>query len=74
MRGDLALAVLQAESDQTGLRFRAPKEEVAAAARLLHQIGLLKLYGGRYSEASLALQKAQGTREARRYCCATALP
>ncbi len=59
MRGDLALAVLQAESDQTGLRFRAPKEEVAAAARLLHQIGLLKLYGGRYSEASLALQKAR---------------
>ena len=59
MRGGLALAVVQAEYDQIQLRFRAPKEEVAAAARLLHQIGLLKLYHGRYSEASLALQKAK---------------
>ena len=59
MRGGLALAVLQAESDQTLLRFRAPKEEVAAAARLLHQIGMLNLYEGRYSEAALALQKAR---------------
>ena len=59
MRGVLALAVFQAESDQTVLRFRAPKQEVAAAARLLHQLGLLNLYEGRYSEASLALQKAR---------------
>jgi tetratricopeptide (TPR) repeat protein len=58
-RGDLALAVLQAESDQTQLRFRAPKQEVAAAARLFYQIGLLNLYEGRYSEASAALQKAR---------------
>jgi hypothetical protein len=59
LRGGLALAVLRAESEQTQLRFRAPKEEVAAAARLLHQIGLMNLYEGRYAEASLALQEAR---------------
>ena len=58
LRGPLGLAVLQAESDQIRLRFRTPDHEVAAAARLLHQIGLLNLYEGRYSEAAAAFQKA----------------
>jgi len=58
LRGPLGLAVLQAESEQIQLRFRAPKEEVAAAALVLHQIGLLNLYEGRYSEAAASFQKA----------------
>jgi FG-GAP-like repeat/ASPIC and UnbV len=55
-RGLLGLAVLQAESEQIRLRFRAPKEEVAAAAQLLYQISLLNLYEGRYSDAATSLQ------------------
>ena len=58
MRGLLGLAVLQAESEQVRLRFRAPREEVAAAAQLLHQIGLLNLHEGRPAEAASAFQKA----------------
>jgi len=58
VRGRLGLAVLQAESEQVRLPFKAPKEQVAAAARLLHQIGLLDLYEGRYSEATTSFQKA----------------
>ncbi len=58
MRGPLGLAVLQAEADQIRIRPRAPKEQVAAAAQLLHQIGLLNFYQGRYSEAAASLQKA----------------
>ena len=58
VRGPLGLAVLQAEFEQVRLRFRAPREEVAAAARLLHQIGLLNLHEGRYAEAASAFQKA----------------
>src|SRR5262249_9187055 len=57
-RARLGLVVLQAESEQTRLRFRAPKEEVAAAAKLLYQISLLNLYEGRYAEAATALQAA----------------
>jgi len=58
LRGPLGLAVLQAESEQIQLRFRAPNHEVAAAALVLHQIGLLNLYEGRYSEAAASFQKA----------------
>jgi hypothetical protein len=58
VRGRLGLAVLQAEFDQVRLRFRAPKEEVAAAAQLLHRIGLLHLYEGRYPEAAACFQRA----------------
>src|SRR5262249_9573146 len=58
VRGGLGLAVLQAEFDQVRLRFRAPKEEVAAAAQLRHQIGLLNLYQGHYSEAAACFQNA----------------
>jgi hypothetical protein len=58
VRGRLGLAVLQAEFDQVRLRFRAPKEEVAAAAQLLHRIGLLNLYEGRYPEAAACFQRA----------------
>ncbi len=57
LRGRLGLAVLQAESDAVKLNFRAPREEVAQAARLLHQIGLLNLYEGRFSEATAAFRK-----------------
>ena len=58
LRGRLGLAVLQAESDAVRLNFRAPKDEVARAAGLLHQLGLLNLYEGRYSAAAAAFQKA----------------
>ncbi len=58
VRGPLGLAVLQAEFEQVRLRFKAPREEIAAAARLLHQIGLLNLHEGRYAEAASAFQKA----------------
>jgi len=58
VRGPLGLAVLQAESNQIRLRFRTPDYEVAAAAQLWHQIGLLNLYEGRYSEAAASFRKA----------------
>jgi hypothetical protein len=58
VRGRLGLAVLQAEFDRVRLRFRAPREEVTAAAQLLHRIGLLNLYEGRYSEAANGFRKA----------------
>ena len=57
-RGRLALAVLQAESDHIRLPFRAPKEQVAEAASLLEQIGLLGLHEGRCSDAATSFQKA----------------
>jgi hypothetical protein len=58
VRGRLGLAVMQAESDAVRLRFRAPDYEVQAAAQLLHQIGLLNLYEGRYADAAASFQKA----------------
>jgi hypothetical protein len=58
VRGPLGLAVLQAEFDQTRLPFRAPDHQVTAVAQLLHQIGLLNLFDGRYSEAAACFQKA----------------
>ena len=67
MRALLGLAVLTAESDSIRIGIRAPKEEIATAARLLHQIGLLNLYEGRYSEASASIRKALEARPPRRY-------
>ncbi len=58
VRGRLAMAVLEAESDQVRLGFRPPREDVAAAARLRHQIGLLNLYEGRYPEAAACFKEA----------------
>src|SRR5262249_8982944 len=58
VRGPPGLAVLQAEFAQTRLPFRAPDHQVAAVAQLLHQIGLLNLFEGRYSEAAACFQKA----------------
>jgi hypothetical protein len=58
VRGPLGLAVLQAELEQTRLRFRAPREEVAAAARLSEHFGLLNLYQGRHPEAAASFQRA----------------
>ena len=57
-RGRLGRAVLQAEFDRVRLPFRAPKEQVAAAAQLLHGIGMLDLYEGRYAEAAGALRRS----------------
>src|SRR5579883_1895961 len=58
MRGRLGLAVLQAEYDGVRLPFRAPKEQVTAASRLLHRIGMLDLYEGRLDEAAACFRKA----------------
>ncbi|HZW29560.1 MAG TPA: FG-GAP-like repeat-containing protein [Isosphaeraceae bacterium] len=58
VRGRLGLAVLQAHFDHVRLSFRPPKEEVAAAALLQHQIGLLHLYEGRFAEAAACFQQA----------------
>jgi hypothetical protein len=58
VRGRLGLAVLEAEFDQVRLPFRAPKEQVTAAGRILHGVGLLHLYEGRCSEAAACFQKA----------------
>jgi hypothetical protein len=58
VRGRLGLAVLQAEFDHVRLPFRAPKDQVAAAGQLVHQLGLLNLYEGRYTEAASCFRKA----------------
>ena len=49
-RGRVGLAVLNAEVEALRLAPRTPKEEVAHAGLLFHQIGLLNLYEGRFSE------------------------
>jgi len=58
VRGPLGLAVLQAEVEQTRLRFKAPREEVAAAALLHEHLGLLNLHEGRHAESSACFQRA----------------
>jgi hypothetical protein len=61
VRGPLGLAVLQAVLAQTRLRFKAPREEVAAAARLHENLGLLNLHEGRHAEATGFFQRALET-------------
>ena len=57
--GSLGIAVLKAEIDGRTLGFRAPREEIAEAVRLRHQLGLLNLYEGQFAEAVLWFRKAQ---------------
>jgi hypothetical protein len=58
VRGRLGLAVLEAEFDHIRLPFRAPKEQVTAAARILHDIGLLHLHEGEFAEAATCFRRA----------------
>jgi hypothetical protein len=57
-RARVGRAVLAAETNDVRLEPRAAREEVARVGNLYHQLGLLDLYDGRYSEASVAFAKA----------------
>lgn len=58
LRGRLGLAVVQAKSEQVRLPFRAPKDQIAALARLREEVGLLSLHEGRYQAAADSFGKA----------------
>jgi hypothetical protein len=47
-------------SSKRSVNRSAPREDVAAAARLWHQAGLLELYEGRYPGAASCFEKAMG--------------
>ena len=57
-RGRVGLAVLQAECDKLVVGVQTPRDAMAHAGRLWYQRGLLEIYVGRFSEASVSFQKS----------------
>ncbi len=57
-RGRVGLAVMRAECDKLRVGPQTGREQVAHAGRLLYQRGLLEMYEGRFSDATISLQKS----------------